>query len=55
MARFAEIREVIAGMQDTAKFYENLFEMSHDPTCWRIHTACALGRVLDLIDGEEDA
>lgn len=48
-----DLREVLERMIQSADFYASLLETNHTPTCWKIHTACALRRVRDLLDGED--
>ena len=48
------LRDVIRQMAETAEFYAGVVELRHTPTCWKLHTACALRRVLDVLDGEDE-
>lgn len=48
------LRDVVQRMWESADFYQGIAPQRHDPTCWKLHTACALQRVLDILDGEED-
>lgn len=47
------LREVLERMILSAEFYDSLFNSSHTPTCWKNHTACALKRIRDVLDGED--
>lgn len=49
-----DLRKAVQRMIDSADFYASLSEIRHTPTCWNYHTACALRRVLDVLDGEEE-
>jgi hypothetical protein len=48
-----DLRDVLNHMIESAEFYEALWQQRHHPTCWKMHTACALKRIRDLLDGED--
>lgn len=53
---FDELRHFVEWMREEAA-YARLsipFVDKHTPTCWRLHPACALKRVTDLMDGVGD-
>ena len=53
--RLGDIRDVIRQMLESAEFYADLIDKTaHNPTCWKLHTACALRRVAEILDGETE-
>jgi hypothetical protein len=49
--RPGDIRDVISQMLKTAQFYADVIGIDqHHPLCWKMHTACSLKRVLELLD-----
>lgn len=49
------IRDVVKLMLDSAEFYAGLVtNIQHHPNCWKSHTACALRRVLDAFDDDDE-
>jgi hypothetical protein len=49
-----DLRNVLDKMIETAEFYGAFFDSKHTPTCWKFHTACALRRVVEILDGETE-
>lgn len=53
--RLGDIRDVIRQMLESAEFYTDLIDKTaHNPKCWKLHTACALRRVVEILDGETE-
>ena len=53
--RPGDIRDIVRQMLESAEFYADLIDKTaHNPTCWKLHTACALRRVAEILDGETE-